>query len=231
MQHICKFFISILLCVGIYTVNAQVVSKTDTNTVKKNKINIIKDLRVEIDIAPIITTLLSKGDTYSFEGAVQTTLFHKYFPVVEFGFAGADRNSSENVNFTTNGGFMRLGTDFSVMKQKTKSIKNQNYFLIGGRLGFSAFNYSMTNLIINDEYWGESKTYNFTDLPATKLWFEIVAGVRVEIVKNIYMGWSIRNKRMLTNDKDGKFSPWYVPGFGINSTSIWGVNYALGYKF
>ena len=229
MHQICKYFISILLWFSIYTVNAQ--NQNSKDSVKTEKINLINGLKIELDVSPVITSILTKGDSYSFEGAVQTTLFQKYYPVVEFGFAGADKTSTENVNFSTNGGFLRLGTDFSAMKQKAGSNKQNNLFMIGGRLGFSHFNYDLKNIEIQDEYWEERKTYNFSNLKSTKLWFEIAAGIRVEIIKNIYMGWTIRNKRMLTNDAEGKISPWYVPGFGVNSTSSWGFNYAVGYKF
>ena len=229
MQQICKYFISIFLWFSIYTLNAQ--NQDNKDSVNIDKINLINGLRIDLDISPVITSLLSKSDSYSFEGAVQTTLFQKYFPVIEFGFAGADKTSTENVNFSTNGGFLRIGNDFSAMKQKAGADKQNNFFLIGARLGFSHFNYKINNIEIQDEYWEESKTYNFTKLKSTKLWFEIAAGIRVEIIKNIYMGWTIRNKRMLINDSEGKISPWYVPGFGVNSTSSWGFNYAIGYKF
>lgn len=229
MQQICKYFISIMLWFCIYSVNAQ--NQNPKDTLKSNTVDFIDGIRLELDVVPVVTTLLSKGETYSFEGAVQTKIFQKYFPVAEFGFAGAKKLSTENVNFNTNGVFFRIGNDFSVMKQKEGSNKQNNLFLIGGRLGFSSFNYDLNNIIVRDDYWNESKTYNFSNLKSTKLWFEIAASVRVEIIKNIYMGWTIRNKRMLTNDADGKISPWYVPGFGVNSTSSWGVNYALGYMF
>lgn len=229
MPHICKFFISILFWFSILTVNAQ--DRNPKDSVKTVKPSFINGLRIELDASPVITTLLSKGETYSFEGAVQTTLFKKYFPVFELGFAGANRTTDQNINFNTKGAFMRIGNDFSVMKQKENASKYQNYFLAGVRLGLSNFTYNMTNIEIKDDYWDVSKTYNLNDLTATKLWFEIAAGIRVEIIKNIYMGWTLRNKRMLTNDAEGKISPWYVPGFGVNNSSVWAVNYALGYRF
>ncbi|MDO9152737.1 MAG: DUF6048 family protein [Paludibacter sp.] len=228
MRHICKFTISILLWICVYSINAQNQNITDTVKIKKNNID---GLRIELDVAPVVKTLLAKGETYSFEGAVQTTLLQKYYPVVEFGYAGASKISTDNVDFNTNGVFFRVGSDFSVMKQKENSPKNQNYFLVGGRLGFSHFTYNLSNIVIRDNYWNESKIYNFENIPSTKLWFEIAAGIRVEVIKNIYMGWTLRNKRMLTNDADGTVSPWYIPGFGVKSTSAWAVNYAIGYQF
>ena len=72
---------------------------------------------------------------------------------------------------------------------------------------------------------------DFKNESASKVWFEISAGMRVEIVKHIYMGWSVRNKNFFKEDTVGKLSPWFVPGFGINSGSKWSLVYAIGYSF
>jgi len=197
----------------------------------KEKVPLFKDFRVDVDISPIFTTLLSGGETYSLEGALQTTLLNKYYPIVEAGLAGANKTSLEDINFVTNGFFLRAGTDFNVLKQKNMNKKFTNYFFVGARIGFSTFGYSINNIILTDDYWNETKTYNFDNQISAKVWMEIVASIRVEIVKNIYLGWSIRNKNLLNPDSEGKISPWYIPGFGKNDTSAWGVNYVLGYKF
>ncbi len=226
IQHIFRYLISFVLIVSVFTLKAQ--NKKDST---QTKINFFQGLRVDVDISPIVTTLLSAGETYSFEGAVQSKILGKYFPIVEAGFAGANKTTFDYINFKTNGAFLRVGTDFNVMKESKTEKKFTNYFLVGARIGFTTFGYDLNNIIISDDYWKETKTYNYNHQIAAKVWIEFAASVRVEIFKNIYMGWTIRNKNMLTNDMEGRISPWYVPGFGVNNTSTWGVNYALGYKF
>ncbi len=225
-QHIYRFLISFVLAVSVNGIFAQ--QQKDTI---EAKVPLFQGIRLDIDISPVITTLISKGETYSFEGAVQTKLLGKYFPIVEAGFAGANKSSWDNIHFKTNGAFVRVGTDFNVLKQKNTEKKYTNYFLLGARLGFTTFGYDLQNIVVTDYYFNETKTFNFDNQIAAKVWFEIAASVRVEIFKNIYLGWTIRNKNMLTNDKEGKISPSFVPGFGVNNTSNWGVNYALGYRF
>ncbi len=225
-QHIYRFLISFVLAMSVNGIYAQ--QQKDTT---EAKVPFFQGFRLDFDISPLITTFISKGETYAFEGAVQTKILGKYFPVVEAGFSGANKTTWDNIHFKTNGAFMRAGIDLNVLKQKNTKKKYTNYFLVGTRLGFSTFGYDMLNVVISDDYWNETLTYNFENQISAKVWFEIAASVRVEIFKNIYLGWTIRNKNMLTNDKEGKISPWYVPGFGINKTSIWGVNYALGYRF
>lgn len=225
-QHIYRFLISFVLVLSVGYVNAQ-----KPNDSIQTKVPFFQGFRIDIDLVPVLTTLLSAGETYSFEGAVQTKILGKYFPVVEAGFAGAHKTTFENVKFSTNGAFLRAGADFNVLKQKKSEKKFTNYFLVGARLGFTTFGYDMNGIVITDDYWNESRTYNFDNQLAAKVWLELAASLRVEIFRNIYLGWTIRNKNMLTNDKEGKISPWYVPGFGKNASSAWGVNYALGYQF
>jgi hypothetical protein len=45
------------------------------------------------------------------------------------------------------------------------------------------------------------------------------------------MGWSIRDKNLISSDVTGAVAPWYIPGFGLNNGTSWGLNYTLGYHF
>ncbi|NDP20755.1 MAG: hypothetical protein GZ091_06715 [Paludibacter sp.] len=203
---------------------------------KKENSELVKTLllngfTVQADIASIVSSILSKGETYSTEGSVQLDIKHKYYPIVEVGFGGANKLSVDNIDFKTNGLFGRFGVDINLLKQKKDAKASNNLFLAGARIGVSNLRYDITNISITDNYWGGAEILNFNDRPATKVWFEIVAGVRVEVFRNVFMGWTIRNKNLLNQDKEGEISSWYIPGFGINSSSTWGFNYTLGYRF
>jgi len=188
-------------------------------------------IRAEIDISPIVKSFLSK-ETYSYEGSLQANILKKYFPVLELGYAGADKTTSEAVNFQTSGAFARLGVDFNLMKPKKDAKPTNNLFLAGVRLGFSSFNYDITNIQIYDSYWNENTIKNFNDINANKFWMEITGGVHVEVAKNIFMGWTARYKNMFGKPETGVLSPWYVPGFGINSSgNVWDLTYSIGYNF
>jgi len=81
------------------------------------------------------------------------------------------------------------------------------------------------------DYWGDESRCNFNHIAASNAWFEIVAGIRVEIVPKLYMGWTIRNKNRFGEPTPGEFHSYYIPGYGKNKSSNWGVNYAIGYMF
>ena len=154
----------------------------------------------------------------------------RFFPLVEVGFAGAEKTNITNAQFKTAGMFEKIGIDFRLLKPKPNTAKN-NYLLGGVRLGMSHFNYSLNNVLIEDKYWGGSEVINEDALAATKLWLEIAAGMRVPIYKNIYMGWNVRNKRLITRTKEGENAPWYIPGYGLGNTAVWGFSYIVGYRF
>ncbi len=228
MQKTYKFIIfSLLLTFSILSVDAQV-KKNSKDTISTPLFN---GVRIEVDISPVIKTLMSGDETFSYEAALLVNLKHKYFPVIEMGYAGADKTTTNEIGFKTNGLFGRAGIDFNLMKSKKGNKTNNNLFTAGVRLGFSNFKYDLTNVVITDDYWKESLTKNYLGESTSKMWFEIVVGIRVEVVKNIFMGWSVRNKNLIGEDLIGTISPWYVPGFGKTTGSAWTVNYAIGYKF
>jgi hypothetical protein len=222
-----KYLSSLILCLLVFTVQAQKIKLT-TDTIKVPSFN---GITIQTDVASIVSSFLSNGVIYSYEGAAQVDFKHKYFPVLEFGIAGANKLSNDNINFKTNGLFGKLGIDINLLSPKKDSKPTSNLFLAGVRLGLSNFNYKISDVTIIDDYWGGSKTFDFPTQNTTKIWYEIALGIRVEVLKNIFMGWTIRSKNLLSSDITGSVSPWYIPGFGINTTSNWGLNYTIGYKF
>ena len=225
-RSIYKFTISLLFCLIMNSLQAQ----TDKKQPAKDKVKLLNSITVQADLASIVISSLG-GDSYSLEGGVQVDLKHKYFPIVELGFAGANKVSIDDIGFKTSGLFGRLGVDINLLSSKKDSKPTNNQFLAGIRLGMSNFEYDITNVVIADDYWGGSETVIYNKIPATKIWYEIIAGVRVEIFKNIFMGWTIRNRNLISQDVSGAVSPWYIPGYGINTGTNWGINYTLGYKF
>lgn len=220
------FISSFLLCVISFSGFAQ---KSEKKTTTENAI-ILNSVTIHGDIASIAGSALSNGETYSYEAGIQADVKHEFYPVFELGFAGANKISTDNINFSTNAIFGRIGVDVNLLKPKKDEKPTNNLLLAGFRLGMSSFPYSISNVQISDNYWNETQTIGFENVSSTKIWYEIVLGLKVEITKNIFMGWSVRSKNMLSQDITGNPSPWFIPGFGTNTGSNWGFNYTLGYK-
>jgi len=226
MQRIYAYSISILLIISQIGVFAQ--SKKSEPKIEKT--NWWNGMLVQMDAASLVGSALTYKESYSLESAVQFDLNQKYFPVVEAGIAGADKITSTGNNFQTNGVFSRVGVDFNLMNKSKDSKPTNNLFMVGARIGFTAFNYNINNIEIADEYWKTTETLNYRNQFASKVWFEIVAGIKVELTKNIFVGWTVRNKNMIGQSTEGDVSPFYIPGYGNDTNPNWGFSYTIGYK-
>lgn len=215
------------MCISNIQAQRKIIAKQDST----EHVPFYNGFFVQADLASAIMSARSNRDTYSYEAAIQADIKHKYYPVFEAGFAGADKTSLKNYEFTTSAPFARLGVDFNLMKKKKDSKPTNNLFLAGLRLGMSNFNYKISNLSIEDSYWGGSESVFTSSYNSTKLWWEIVIGVKVEIYKNVFMGWTGRKRILISKDAEGEIFPYYIPGFGVNTTGNWGLNYTIGYRF
>ena|ERR1035437_9928619 len=228
MRRIFVYISSLLLCLTVVTTSAQ---KKKKLVMPPDSTQWLNGFTVHADLAALVIPTLSNNVIYSTEGGIQLDLKHKIFPTIELGMGGANKLTPDNAGFKTNGLFERIGVDFNLRKRKPDSKPTNNLFIAGLRLGMSHFNYDVTNVGVTDEYWGVSQPLNFLNQSTTKVWYEIVVGVQVEVIKNFYMGWTIRNKNLISSDIPGNVAPWYIPGFGQNNGANWGFNYTLGYHF
>lgn len=226
MLKISSYISSLLICFTALSVNAQkpkILPDKDTTP-------LFNGLTIQVDAASVVSSAISNGETYSYEAGAQVDLKHKYFPIFELGYGGANKTSNDNINFNTKGSFERIGVDINMLRPKKGQKPTNNLFVVGVRLGMTNFHYNINNVSITDDYWNESKTFNYSDIGVTKLWYEIVAGIHVDVGKNIYMGWIVRNKNLISQDVAGNLAPWYIPGFGINNGTNWGFSYTIGYR-
>jgi hypothetical protein len=62
-------------------------------------------------------------------------------------------------------------------------------------------------------------------------WLEVVVGIKAEVLKNIYVGFSVRMNRMISNKKPDNFDNLYIPGFNRTYNGDFGVgfNYTVSY--
>ena len=125
--------------------------------------------------------------------------------------------------------FVRLGMDLNTMK------KNQNLphaLLVGLRIATAYQQYDLTQVKMNDTFWGEMPYKDFTQQTRCDAWGEVVAGCHVNIASGLMMGWYIRLKLLITRtEKNNGPMPYYIPGFGYRDDTNWGLNYYIGWKF
>ena len=132
----------------------------------------------------------------------------------------------------TTGSYLKLGANWNVYDNW---IGMQNQIYVGGRLGVSSFSHELQEFEIStrDNFFGEdirSVDREFNDLFAT--WVEMQLGIRVELVKNIFLGAHIQFKARTSETEVNNFDHLYIPGFFETSdSSSFGVGwgYTLSY--
>lgn len=180
------------------------------------------------------------GDFLSSEVSVDVNLKNRFFPVIEVGHGQTDTSNDYGTHYKSSAPYMRIGMDYNILYKK----KFKNYMFAGFRYGMSSFNYDIEALSINDPVYGGtinnpnqidgsyggSVPFVHKGMEGSMQWFELCGGVRAQIWKDLYMGWSIRLKYRTSSSPDKYGDPWYVPGYGKYSGNTIGMTYTLIYK-
>ena len=184
-------------------------------------------LRVGIDLSKPIRMLTD--DSYQgIELVADFRVSHKLHLASEFGYE--DKTTQEDYfNFTTNGSYVKLGVDWNTY-DNWYGMENMIYF--GFRLGYSVFSQSLNEYEIytSNQYWKESNTGtlldNYDGLNAQ--WSEILLGIKVELIRNIFLGGSVRLYYLINDNSSSVFPNLYIPGFNKVTD---GSNFGVGYNY
>mgnify|MGYP001171918921 FL=1 len=229
-----QIYIFIFSLISInFIVGQEIVNKdSDSLTVKKNLINVDK-LSIGIDLyKPIYSNI--NNDDLSYEILASLRIFENFSIASEIG--SLDKYiEDENVNFTSTGEYIKFGFDYNLFNNWT-GMDNSIY--LGMRFATSSFDNKIENYIIRspDAYWSNNVTSNFETINHSNQnanWIEFLVGIKVETIKNFYLGISLRLNRLLSNTTPNNFSNLYIPGFNkVTDDNSWGsgFNYTLTYS-
>nr|WP_262709730.1 DUF6048 family protein [Flavobacterium nackdongense] len=159
-------------------------------------------------------------------------LTKKYFLAAELG--SEDKTTEDDrLNTTTKGTYIKGGFDYNAYNNW---LDMENIISIGLRAGFSAFSQELNSYKIYNPhpYWGEmppiASGETFSGLTAG--WIEVVAGVKVKVYNNIFVGFSLRLNTLLYEKKPSdNFENLYIPGFNRTYDGNFGAgfNYTVTY--
>jgi hypothetical protein len=258
MKHTLKYFFSICLIFSLFLVEAQETTpekstsesnKTEDGIIPGNSFQnteelpkqIIKDttspaktnrygLRVGVDLYKLTRALYDK-DYKGIEFVGDYRLTKKYFLAAELGNENKTTDDSR-LNFTTKGSYLKVGFDYNAYENW---LDMENIISIGLRYGFSSFNQELNSYKIYNAnpYFGEvpaiASGEKFNGLTAS--WIEVVAGIKAKVFNNVFVGFSLRLNRLVSNKKPGNFDNLYIPGFNRTYDGDFGVgfNYTVSY--
>jgi len=204
------------------------VAKTDTIVpVKKDRYGV----RVGADLYKLTRGLYDKNYK-GIELVGDYRLTKNYYAAAEL---GSENKTTEDdrLNTTTKGTYIKVGFDYNAYKNW---LDMENIISIGLRGGFSTFNQELNSYKIynSSPYWGEipwkPSGEKFGGLTAG--WIEVVAGIKVKVYNNIFVGFSLRMNTLLFDKKPSEnFENLYIPGFNRTYAGKFGAgfNYTVTY--
>jgi len=220
-----KYIFSFMLILTSFFVIAQT-KKADSIPTKIEKYGI----RFGADISKLVQSFYDKKyKGIEFVGDYRIT--KNYYLAGELGNENVTVDD-DRLSFTTKGTFLKVGFDYNSY-ENWLDMKNMLY--LGMRYGASTFSQTLNSykLYNTSTYFPEAPTVisgeKYDGL--TSQWIEVVLGLKTEVIKNIYIGFSIRMNRLLTNTKPENFDNLYIPGFNRTYNGDFGIgfNYSVSY--
>ncbi|WP_026715168.1 DUF6048 family protein [Flavobacterium daejeonense] len=254
MKHTLRYIFSSLLFLSLSFAHAQetktvtkdtvsegvvpkktAVTKTTATTPKTDSIvpPVKKDrygLHLGIDLFKLSRSFYDKDYT-GLELVGDYRLSKKHYLAAEVGNENKTTDD-ERVNFTTKGSYLKVGFDYNGYENW---LDMENIISIGLRYGFSTFNQQLNTYRIynTDQYFGETPALTsgqkYNGLTAS--WIEVVAGMKAKVFNNVFLGFSIRFNRLISNKQPSGFENLYIPGFNRTYNGDFGVgfNYTVTY--
>lgn len=217
---------------GVISAKTTVASKSTTKTdsvaapIKTNRYGV----RVGVDLFKLSRSFYDK-DYKGLELVGDYRWDKKHYIAAEVGNENKTTDD-ERLNFTTKGSYLKVGFDYNGYENW---LDMENIISIGLRYGFSTFNQQLNNYKIynSNPYFGEvppiASGQKFNGLTAS--WIEVVAGMKAKVFNNVFVGFSLRFNRLISNKQPANFENLYIPGFNRTYNGDFGVgfNYTVTY--
>ena len=226
-----------LFIISIWLSTNMLVSQTELNSndslVIKDKIFTINKLNLGLDLFKPIKSA-SDGDNLNYEIVGDLQLTENLYLAGEYGIV--DRIiEDENINFNSSGSFLRIGFNYNMFENW---VGMDNSIYLGLRYATSNFSNKIINYTVRnqDSYFSNLVDNDFQTIEYSGLsgnWIEIIAGLKVETFKNVYLGFSLRLNKLLSDSEPDNFDTLFIPGFNKvtdDNTFGSGFNYTLTYS-
>lgn len=199
----------------------------DTTAVENKKMifPLMESVTVGVNVWDPVMRLLG-SDYGGFDVSAELSLYNRFKPVVEFGLGASDITpDGQNYTFHTPlSPYFKLGINYNFLFNS-----DPRYQLFAGiRYGFTPFKYQVKDVTTDSGYWDDSTSFSIPSQSSIAGYFEFLAGVRVDIWKNIALGWSVRYHSILHESKSEYGLPMYIPGYGKRSGAFTG-SFSISY--
>ena len=233
MKHTLKYSFSLLILLFSLMSQAQIATSKDSIAVKKDSIKPKTErygIRFGVDLFKLTRSFYEK-DYRGIELVGDYKLTRKHYIAAEVGNENKTVND-DRISFTTKGSYIKAGFDYNAYENW---IGMENMIYVGLRYGFSSFTQTLNSykLYNPNPYFGTSPTITsgekFNGLSAQ--WIEVVTGIKAKVFNNLYVGFSVRINKIVSNKTPENFDNLYIPGFNRTYNGDFGVgfNYTVSY--
>ena len=235
MKNTLRFTSSLMLLLISLSMPAQVTKKVTPEKKEEKKDSIPPKierygLRLGIDLNKITRSFYDKNYK-GLELVGDYRLTKNYYLAAEIGNENKTTEDTQ-LNTSAKGTFIKVGFDYNSYENW---LNMENMVYLGLRYGVSSFSQDLNSYRIYDTstYFPENPSYSsgakYAGLSAQ--WIEVVAGIKAEVIKNLYVGFSFRLNNLIYNKKPDNFDNLYIPGFNRTYDGNFGVgfNYTVSY--
>lgn len=221
-----KLYINIALLLIGFMANAQeTLQSLKTQREKNLQLERQFFIRAGVDLSRFALPLINELNPHGVEFSLDAEVKYRFFPTLEAGMSKIAYKKPE-LTYNSQGKYLRFGINYNMVNYKQRF--DRNLFFVGARYAMSSFNQEIPNVIISNE-WGDFQE-SYPNVDHNAKWFEGVIGIRGEIFKNFYMGYTIRIKQMLNHTEFNDITPYWIPGYGKgNQNRTLGMSYSVFY--
>lgn len=224
IQLMLKYTISIILLLTCSTLFAQLGKKGQDTVTYKDRYG----LRVGIDVVRPIYSVFSE-DMTGFEIVGDYRLTKRFYLATELGYRDQIRQE-DFFNFSTKGQYVKLGVDYNAYKNW---LGMENVIVVGLRYAFSTFSQTVNEYAINTDPFlpVRTETEGTTYEGLNGQWVELVLGLKVEVLHNVFLGVSFRGNTLISSKQPDNFKNLYIPGFErvFSNNNGFSFNYTVSY--
>ena len=171
--------------------------------------------RFGIDVSRFMMPFIQSATKGGFEIQADYPYKGNWFPTVEAGYQSVD-DTKDTFHYTNKGTYARIGFDLNI--NKFESLTDNDLVFVGFRYGFSLF--AQETLASTYTNFWETTQNAFPKKFMSAHWGELLFGLKGELVKNFFFGWTVRAKFPIAVTKDPHVKPYVIPGLGYTSSEI-----------
>ena len=225
IKHMLKYYISIILLFHSYI---SLFSQTKTDSISfKNKFG----LRVGVDLGKILNSAFN-DDYDGIEINADLRILKNIYISSEI---GTEKKiiTNDYISTESKGNYLKVGGDYNMY---TNWLGMDNLIYAGFRIGFSNFSQTVNNYTIydvNNQIWGQTTSYNpIINEDLNALWMELVIGIKTQVLNNLFLGFNVQLKNLISEKTNNNIDNVSIPGFNrtYDSSSLGsGFSYSISY--